>query len=395
VYSNHLVTQSNDLIEARQTHPLNAREQKIILSFVSMIQPNDADFKKYEMYIKDFHEMLGLEGREHYTQIKEIVKNLMSKVIEIPYSNGDYLLANWASSVKYRSGEGKIEFTFSPDLKPYLLQLKKAFTSYRLSNILSLKSVYSIRLYELMKKWQHIGRWEVPIESLREKLGAITKTYELYGNLKSRVLNPAVKEVNEKTDVQVLFKEIRKGRKVIKIEFTIKHCKEKELTIDKPEQPKQPQMPTEQEEMFNRLNKLTKGYNFDQIYFTEIYKVAEMIWEDKAESELEYLIRYVNEEDSVKSPLGFIKSKLREVYNLDYAISFADLKPSQKKKKARTESIPDWLNEQNEQQPEIQMTEEDLEKQRRLLERQKEFKRERLVKQGLSPEEIEKELEEM
>src|SRR5690606_37807613 len=297
---------------------------------------NDADFKKYEMYIKDFHEMLGLEGREHYTQIKEIVKNLMSKVIEIPYSNGDYLLANWASSVKYRSGEGKIEFTFSPDLKPYLLQLKKAFTSYRLSNILSLKSVYSIRLYELMKKWQHIGRWEVPIESLREKLGAITKTYELYGNLKSRVLNPAVKEVNEKTDMQVLFKEIRKGRKVIKIEFTIKHCKEKELTIDKPEQPKQPQLPTEQEEMFNRLNKFSKGYGDVHVDGTERMKVAEMSWEGKAATELEYLMRYVSAEESVKSPLGLIKSKLREVCKLDYAISFAYLKPSQKTKKART-----------------------------------------------------------
>src|SRR5690606_27233488 len=126
---------------------------------------------------------------------------------------------------------------------------------------------------------------------------------------KSRVIQSAVEEVNEKTDVQVTFNEIRKGRKVVKIEFTIKHCKDKELTLDKPHKPEQPQMPTEQEEMFNRLNKLTKGYSFDQIYFTEIYKVAEMIWEDKAESELEHLIRYVNEEDSVKSPLGFIKSK--------------------------------------------------------------------------------------
>lgn len=394
MYSDHLVTQSNDLIEARQTHPLSAREQKIVLSFVSMVQPNDVDFKKYEMYIKDFHEMLGLEGREHYTQIKEIVKNLMSKVIEIPYPNGDYLIANWASSVKYKAGEGKIEFAFSPELKPYLLQLKKAFTSYRLSNILSLKSTYAIRLYELMKKWQHLGRWEVSIEHLKEKLGIQKDKYKQYGHFKSRVIQSAVEEVNEKTDVQVTFNEIRKGRKVVKIEFTIKHCKDKELTLDKPHKPEQPQMPTEQEEMFNRLNKLTKGYSFDQIYFTEIYKVAEMIWEDKAESELEHLIRYVNEEDSVKSPLGFIKSKLREAYNLDFAISFADLKPSQKKKKGRTESIPDWLNEQNEH-PEIQMTEEDLEKQRRLLERQKEFKRERLVKQGLSPEEIEKELEEM
>src|SRR5690606_29366622 len=186
---------------------------------VSMIQPEDHDFKDYEISISDFTEMLGLAGREKYTEIKEITKTLVGKVIEIPRKNGGWLLTHWVSSAEYVDGEGVIKLSFSPKLKPYLLQLKRAYTSYRLSNILSIKSAYAIRLYELMKKWQHVGTWEIPVESLREKLGAITKTYSLYGNLKNRVIVPSVKEVNEKTDVHVEFKEIRKGRKVVKIEF--------------------------------------------------------------------------------------------------------------------------------------------------------------------------------
>lgn len=212
----HLVTQSNNLIEARHKQPLNAREQKIILTMVSMIQPSDEDFSTYDISIRDFHELLGLEGREKYTELKNIVGNLMSKVIEIPEENGSWVLTHWVSVAKYVSGEGVIRLKFAPELKEYLLQLKRAFTSYRLSNILSLRSAYAIRLYELMKKWQHLGKWEIPVESLRGKLGATTKTYNLYGNFKNRVIKPSVKELNEKTDVQIDFKEIKKGVKSLK-----------------------------------------------------------------------------------------------------------------------------------------------------------------------------------
>ena len=125
-----------------------------------------------------------------------------------------------------------MNFHFDSKLKPYLLQLKNQFTSYKLSNILSLKSTYSIRLYELMKKWQHLGHWECSVDDLRGFLGAKSvKSYSVYGNFKNRVLLPALEELNEKTDVQISFKEIKKGRSVERIEFTIRHSPEKEIKI--------------------------------------------------------------------------------------------------------------------------------------------------------------------
>ncbi|MEK6189981.1 MAG: replication initiation protein, partial [Carnobacterium alterfunditum] len=169
--SKHLVTQANNLIEARHNNPLTAREQKIVLTMASMIEPNDDDFKDYRISIKEFSEMLGLEGKAKYTEVKDISKELMSKTIEIPQEDGGWLLVHWVSSAKYVKGEGVLELSFSPKLKPYMLQLKNQFTSYKLSNVLSLNSTYSIRLYELMKKWQHIGKWENSIEELKLKFG--------------------------------------------------------------------------------------------------------------------------------------------------------------------------------------------------------------------------------
>ena len=241
-----------------------------------------------------------------------------------------------------------IELSFSPYLKPYLLQLKTAFTSYRLSNILSLKSGYTIRLYELMKKWQHLGRWECSVDSLREKMGATSKAYSLYGNFKNKILLPSVEELNEHTDLFVRYKEIKKGRKVEKIEFSIQHSAEKEIKL--PQSKQEPEQP-ENEEVRERLNSLAIDYQFDNVYFSQLYQGALVIFSDQAELELEFLIRYVNEEKSVKNPLGFIKSKITSAWEIHEAggrITFADLQPVKERWAGREEKLPDWFTSKDE-----------------------------------------------
>lgn len=359
---NFMVTQSNNLIEARQKKPLSAREQKIILTMVSMIQPNDKDFTFYDISVREFHEMLGLEGREHYTEIKEIVENLMSKVIEIPQADGGWLMTHWVSTAQYLRGEGAIRLKFDPQLKPYMMQLKTHFTSYRLSNILSLRSGYAIRLYELMKRWQHQGYWECSVEILREKVGAVTKTYSLYGNFKNRVLLHAIEEINEKTDLHIAFKEIKKGRKVDKIEFSIQHFKEKEIRLPK-KKIEEPQT-NSANEIRERLNALAQNYSFEKTYFADIYSIALSIWQDQAENEIGMLVKYTNNESSINSPLGFIKSKLKTASNLHAAgekISFSELELTG----GRKEMIPEWFGKKDD--PKEEVKDPNIEEERRKL----------------------------
>lgn len=343
----HMVTQSNKLIEARHVKTLSAREQKIVLTMVSMIQPDDKDFKEYSISIHEFSEMLGLKGHAKYEEIKEVALRLQEKTLFIPDEKG-FITTNWVASQRYIEGEGMIELSFSPYLKPYLLQLKTAFTSYRLSNILSLKSGYTIRLYELMKKWQHLGRWECSVDSLREKMGATSKAYSLYGNFKNKILLPSVEELNEHTDLFVGYKEIKKGRKVEKIEFSIQHSAEKEIRL--PQSKQEPEQP-KNEEVRERLNSLANGYQFDNMYFSQLYQGALVVFSDQAELELERLIRYVNEEKTVKNPLGFIKSKITSAWEIHEAggrITFADLQPVKERWAGREEKLPDWFTSKDE-----------------------------------------------
>ena len=376
IKSNYLVAQSNDLIEARHNNPLTVREQKIILAMVSEIQPEDEDFKEYRISLKNFNEMLGLKGKTKYTEIKDIVKNLMGKTIEIPRKNNGWLLANWVSSAEYIDGEGVIELTFSPKLKPYLLQLKE-YTSYRLSNILALNSTYSIRLYELMKKWEFLGNWEYPLEELRGKLGVEEGTYPKYSNFKARVLSRAVEEVNKKTDFHISFEEIKKGRSVVRIKFSIKNSPEKEVQILKESnEPEQPKKSPENEDVRTRLNKLAdkKLYQFTQNYFTQLYQGALFIWGDKAENELAMIIEYVNVEKSVQNPLGFIKSQIQlawEAYERGEDTTFADLQPTKERTTGREEIIPDWFKKSNEvNEPKEEKDETDIAERRKALQKE-------------------------
>lgn len=351
---NYLVTQSNNLIEARHKKPLTAREQKIVLTMVGMIQPSDEDFKDYRISVKSFSEMLGLKGSVKYTQMKGIAENLMSKTVEIPKKNGGWILANWISSAEYKEGEGVIELSFSPKLKPYMLQLKNQFTSYRLSNVLNLNSTYSIRLYELMKKWQHLGKWRCSVEDLRGKLGVGEKRYPRYANLKARVLVPAIAEVNEKTDLFIRFNEIKNGRSVERIEFTVQFAPEKEIKLPEPKQKlEQPKNAPENEDARIRLNRLADEelYQFDPNYFSQMYEAASIIWGEQAETELALIIRYVNVEVSVKKPLGFIKSKIKlawESSERGERPTFVDLQPTKERTTGRQEIIPDWFREKDE-----------------------------------------------
>ena len=350
---NHIVTQSNRLIEARHMKPLSAREQKIILTMVSMIQPDDEDFKEYNISIKEFSEMLGLKGHAKYEEIKEVALHLQEKTIFIPDEDG-FITTNWVASQRYKEGEGVLKLSFSPYLKPYLLQLKTQFTSYKLSNILSLGSGYSIRLYELMKKWQHLGQWEYPVEELKLKFGIEEGMYSRYTHFKNRVLKKAVEEVNEKTDLHIRFNEIKQGRKVEKISFTIQHSVEKEIQIpNSKSDSKEPKALSKEEEMRTRLNTLADGYQFDAAFFAQLHQGASLIWKEDTERELELLIRYVNEEKSVENPLGFIKSKLKtawEVHQDGVAYTFADLKPAKARTAGRTEVLPDWFTAKEEAQ---------------------------------------------
>jgi plasmid replication initiation protein len=219
--THYLVTKSNYFIK-NSAFDLSLEEQRVILILASMVQPEDTDFKNYTMKVSDFIEVLGIKTENKYSKLPKITKELMQKILEInDEETGEFLQVAWLSAVKYKKKSGEVELEFSPHLKPYLLDLKGFYTQYRLSNILSMKSKYSPRFYELLKmnEYQKKG-CIISIQELRKLFKAET-IYPLYADFKKYIILQAQKELEQFSDIRFEFEEIKKVRKVDSIKFFI------------------------------------------------------------------------------------------------------------------------------------------------------------------------------
>ncbi|WP_456469719.1 RepB family plasmid replication initiator protein, partial [Caminibacter sp.] len=138
------------------------------------------------------------------------------------------LQINWLSSAEYFEREGYVELCFDPKLKPYLLQLKECFTQYQLGEILKLRSKYAFRLYELCKKNELLGKYKYEVEELRDLLGVEKGELKLWADFRRRCLEPAIKEINKKTDLHVSYEAKKLGRRFKWVVLKISKKKDKQ-----------------------------------------------------------------------------------------------------------------------------------------------------------------------
>jgi len=224
---NHLVKKDNQLVFAR--YKLSELSIKVLSTIISMIRKDDEDFKRYEISVSDYKELVGSVSNSMHQDIYDIGKELMSKPMKIPRKDNGFLILNWIASLEYEPEVGILGFRVSPDLKPYLIELSGGFLKYELKNILALKSPYVIRLYELLRHEYNkvngytgnkVVSYEIELDELR-KLFEIPASYA-YKDIRIRILDKAVKQFAEKTDITIKYEEHKRGRKVHKIEFTIR-----------------------------------------------------------------------------------------------------------------------------------------------------------------------------
>ena len=214
-----VVTKANALVEA--SYRLSVSEQRIIALLASQIHPNDKDFKSYRFKVSDLETLIAERSRTQkglYGQIKALTRGLIGKVLQIQESNS-LLQVAWLSKARYRAGE--VELGFAPELKPYLLQLKERFTSYKLLNVIKLRSRYSVRLYELCKQYEQYGQRSFELPELRKTLGIGDEEYPKWKDFRVNVLDLAKRELPQKTDIAFNYATRKQGRAVHWVDLKI------------------------------------------------------------------------------------------------------------------------------------------------------------------------------
>lgn len=229
-----LVVKSNKLVEARQR--LSIQEQRIILLLISKIRPEDVDFLWYKFGILDLAKFLGIESSKGiYLDVRKAVRKLMKRIITIDRKDRNIDL-HWIEAAAYGE-KGFVKICMNQVLKPYLLNLKAHFTKFYISYIVHLRSTYSIRIYELLKRFENLGEASFDLDRLKFTLGVNQDEYKLYGHFKNKVILVAQRELLEKTDIAFTFEEAKSGKKVSVIRFIIKKNDPKQKFLTLPEPP--------------------------------------------------------------------------------------------------------------------------------------------------------------
>jgi len=218
------VVKSNDLIQKSRFN-LSLQEQKIVLYLISKIKPEDMDLKEHIFEIKDFCQVCGLDydNGTNYKNIKQTLKSLRDKSVWIKIDREETTLA-WIDKVTIVERSGAVRIKLDDMMKPYLLQLREKFTQYELLYTLAMKSQYSLRLYELLKSYEYRYGQIFTVEELKEKLGA--ENYDRFYDFRRKVIEIAMREINELSDLNVICTMMKDSRSYSKIKFNIKPKKD-------------------------------------------------------------------------------------------------------------------------------------------------------------------------
>lgn len=213
----NIVKQSYELNKAR--YSLSAVETDIIMKMIAEIKNEDEDFKPYRFKVSELEQKMGKQLNKN--SLKSIANGIMRKPLTIDKGKEGFLTIGWVSSFDYFSTIGEIELCFDPKLKPYLLKLQSHFVKADIRYIFQLSSEYSKRIYTIFKQWQELGKHTVDVSEWQKML-EVPKTQLMYGEFKRKVLEVAKEQINKNTDLQVEYKEIKTGRKITHLEWTIK-----------------------------------------------------------------------------------------------------------------------------------------------------------------------------
>jgi plasmid replication initiation protein len=219
-----IVRKSYELITAKNSW--SEVEAKLLATFIKELNPKkESDFKEIDITINELERFWG--EQVHTTRIRKLCADLKGKTYEIPiYKDNKKIRYDYVglfSIIKYHINERYITFKFDDEMKPHLLEFSR-FIKYKIENILRFKSKYSISFYEYFKsqmfKKETIKKELLEIKDLHEWL-KLPKSYDIYNNLKQKVLEPVSKDLKEHSDIYFTFIPRKTGKRVTHIEFNI------------------------------------------------------------------------------------------------------------------------------------------------------------------------------
>lgn len=230
---------SNLIVNA--AHSLNLSEKRLVSAAMAKLDSlaKSTPSKPIRITAVEFAECFGVDERTAYDQLKKGANTLFNRYIKRVHqtARGEAVeKIRWVDRVSYQNGEGFVEMNFTQHVAPYLVDLEKRFTSYKLEQTRALRSIHSWRLYENLKRWETTGKWIVEIDEFHRVMES-PPSYQLnFAQLRKWVIEPAVKELREVNNLDIEWMTRKTGRKVTRLVFIFEPAAQLQMPLHPPEQ---------------------------------------------------------------------------------------------------------------------------------------------------------------
>lgn len=225
VFKTALVEKRNVLNELRSNN-MTLQELRFFSIYLSKINARDVSTRVVRFPLSDFQRIMELGTDMNITHFKATVRHILQQVVEIPNEKGGYTafqLFKQAEIERDEQGEWYVEFDAHDKALPLMFEFKREYFTYELWNALRLKSANQVRMYEVLKQWEKVGKKEFKVAELRELLGIAPDEYARWERFKVRVLDSCQQALKETTDICYTYErgKVGKGGKWLSIVFYI------------------------------------------------------------------------------------------------------------------------------------------------------------------------------
>lgn len=300
-----LIVKDNALINA--SYNLDLVEQRLILLAIvearesgKGINANDPLTVHAESYINQF----GVHRNTAYQALKDACDDLFAR--QFSYQSlsekGNTInhKSRWVSEVAYIDNEAVVRLIFAPAIVPLITRLEEQFTKYEIQQISNLTSAYAVRLYEILIAWRSTGKTPlITMYDFRQKIGVLETEYKRMYDFKKYVLDIALKQVNEHTDITVKVEQHKTGRSITGFSFSFKQKRSATHSVESKRDPNTldlfSKITDKQRHLFaNKLSELPEMSKYSQ--GTESYqqfavRIAAMLQDAEKFKELLPLLR--------------------------------------------------------------------------------------------------------
>ena len=297
---NGLVVKDNALINA--SYNLELTEQRLIMLAIINARESGQGItadSKLEIHASDYAKLFNVSADASYKALKEAVNNLFNR--QFSYT-AEYkrtgkigiVRSRWVSRIFYVDDLALLEITFAPDVVPLITRLEEQFTKYEAKQVAHLTSKYATRLYEILISWREVGKTPIfELKQLRKNLGVEDDEYQRMHHFKSRVLETAITQINEHTDIKATYEQHKQGRTITGFSFKFKQ-KQQPKKVDSKRDPNTPdffiKMTDAQRHLFaNKMSEMPEMSKYSQ--GTESFqqfaiRIADMLLEPEKFREL-------------------------------------------------------------------------------------------------------------